>query len=112
MCNAAAFENYNNHYFVHPVSEVLNLTKNFQQGAAQIVSEEGRGVMNLYLCAVCNTALCLACGTTGVTQNHFYGQVQFFVMVCSVHMVNFREEDQKMPRLVRWWGTAKDCGLR
>ena len=85
MCNAAAFENYDNHYFVHPVSEVLNLTKNFQQGAAQIVSEEGRGVMNLYLCAVCNPALCLACGTTGVTQNHFYGQVQFFVLWCAVY---------------------------
>ena len=75
-----------------------------------MVSEDGLGVMNLYLCKVCNAAQCLACGAVGVTQHHFYGQVQLneFRTFCLLVYSYVRDQDPKMPGLALWWGMAQD----
>ena len=55
----------------------IQVNQQVHQGKPEDVSNEGEGVMNLYLCSGCSASLCLACGTVDVTKDHFYGQVQF-----------------------------------
>ena len=85
--------------------------KNFQQGAYDMASEDGDGVMNLYLCKLCNAAMCLACGTVGVTQHHFYGQVQLNEIRTFMYSY-VRDRDQKMPGLALRWGSVQGSGER